>query len=448
MSVDVGPHDSLVQKLAGRLFSGPAGAVFRGMATITSGNVVARLIGVAAIPFLTRLYDPASFGVLAIFNAIVVFLVPIVTLRYAVAVPLPKHDGMAMNVVTLAALVALGMSIATTFALWLGGPFVFAALNMSEITPYWWLIVIGVAGGASFELLSMWATRKRDYGSIAQTAVIQSVSGAATKLGLGLLGVAPAGLLAGQILNQSGGVVSLLRKFWTDLQTNLRRISFARMRLAAWAYRGFPTYRLASQFILIFAQQAPVVFVAAFYGVAVAGQLAVAQMLVSLPVNLLSAALSKAAYGELASIGKNKPKQVRAILRSVTSRLLIISSAAALLIFLLAPVVLPIALGGAWRQAGVFASWLSVYLVATIVAVPMAAFVNIFHRQGEFLIWNMLRALLVVGLIACAVTLDVSALFFIASYGFMMLFFQAGVIARTNAIVESEVGAAQRRGEA
>jgi len=439
MSLDVSPRYSALRNLAGKAFSGPAGAIFKGMATIASGNMVARLIGILATPLLTRLYGPESFGVLAVFSSIVAFLTPILTLRYVIAVPLPKNDAMAMNVVVLTAVIASIMAALIAAGLWAAGPFVFSSLNMSAIAPYWWAIVIALLGGVVYELLSMWATRKKAYGLIARTTVIQSGAGAITKLGLGALGVAPMGLIIGQIVNQSGGITSLVRRFFADLKANLPRVSIKRLRLAASAYRGFPTYRLPSQFVLTFAQQAPTIFVAAFYGVAIAGQLAVAQMLVSLPVNLLSASLTKVAYGELASIGKNRPEQVKVILKSVTSRLLVLSSIAAAFVFLLSPTLLPILLGAEWRGAGVFASALSVYLVAAIVAVPMSAFVNIFNRQSEFLIWNLLRAGLIGALIAVSASLEVSALIFISLYGFTMLAFQAGVIARTNSIVESEV---------
>lgn len=439
MSVEVGPRPPLFRKLAGKMFAGPAGAVFKGMATIVSGTMVARLIGAAAIPFLTRLYDPAAFGVMAIFTSIAAFLMPLLTLRYVVAIPLPRRDAMAMNVVALTALIALLSSPAIAVLLWFAGPAVFAAMNMEAITPYRWLIVVGLLAGVAFETLSMWATRKRDYGVIARATMAQSATGAAAKLGLGLLGMGPGGLIVGQIFNQSGGVTSLIGRAYSDFRKNLRWVSLARIKLVAAAYKGFPIYRLPSQFVLIAAQQAPTVFVASFYGISAAGQFAVAQMLVSLPVNLLSTALTKAAYGELAGIGKNRPGEIKAILRTVTSRLLIVSSAAAFALFLLAPAALPIILGGEWREAGVFASWLSVYLVAAIIAVPMPAFVNVFDRQREFLVWNVLRAVLVGTLIGCASLFDFSAVAFVALYGFAMLFFQAGVIARTNSIVDREV---------
>ncbi len=433
----------LWRRLHAKLFSGPAGTIFKGMATIATGAMIGKAIGFVALPVLTRLFDPASFGVLAIFNSICAFLMPLVTLRYVVAVPLPKSDAMAMNVVSLTAFISIAMTALIALALWVGGPLLFSALNIEAIAPYWWVIVLALIASVIYETLSTWATRKRSYRLIAQTTAIQSASGAVTKIALGLLSFGPIGLVIGQIVNQSGGIGSFIKRFWADFRANIGAVSMKRMQLAASAYRGFPTYRLPSQFVLIFAQQAPIIFVAAFYGAAVAGQLAIARILVSLPVDLLSTGMTKAAYGELANIGKRRPEQVRLILRTLTSRLAIVSVSVAAAIFVLAPSVLPIVLGAEWREAGFFASALSIYLVATMIAVPMTAFVNILGRQGEFLIWNSIRAVLIVALIACAAHFRLPALMFIALFAITLLVFQTGVIARTYAIVDAEVRAKQ-----
>jgi len=93
----------LIASLSSRLFGGPAGPVFRGMGTLALGAGVARIIGVVSIPVLTRIYSPADYGVLAVFTALVGMLVPVLTLRYGAAIPLPRYDGMAMNLMALAA---------------------------------------------------------------------------------------------------------------------------------------------------------------------------------------------------------------------------------------------------------------------------------------------------------------------------------------------------------
>ena len=88
-------------KLGKRLFGGASGGVFRGMLVLATGSGIGKIIGIAAIPILTRIYAPEDFGVLAVFTALVTIHAPLVTLRYVLALPLPRHDGVAFNLLVL-----------------------------------------------------------------------------------------------------------------------------------------------------------------------------------------------------------------------------------------------------------------------------------------------------------------------------------------------------------
>lgn len=65
MKIDLPP--SVKSRISARLFGGSSGDVFRGMVTQAFGTGGAQMIGIAAVPILTRLYSPEDFGVLAVF---------------------------------------------------------------------------------------------------------------------------------------------------------------------------------------------------------------------------------------------------------------------------------------------------------------------------------------------------------------------------------------------
>lgn len=427
------------RKILKKTFGGSASNVFRGMATMALGSGVAKIVGILAIPILTRIYAPEDFGTLAVYTAIVSILTPVMTLRYVLSLPLPRHDGMAFNMLVLSVGLMLATTIFTSLMLYLYGEAILLYFSMEQIASLWWLIALGVIAGASYEILTLWATRKRNYRVIAKTNVTQSLTGSLTKIFLGILAIKPYGLLVGQVVSQGGGTSNLLRNFYPDFKQNWRHLRWSRIKKGFCYYRGFPYFRVPSQFLLIAAQQAPLLFVASFFGVAVAGQLAIAKMLVSMPVTFISGALAKAAYGELASIKKNNPKEIQNVFKDVTKKLLIVSVIASISIFSLAPIILPTVLGSEWNQAGTFASYLSVYLVATIIAVPMPAFVNIFNKQREFLVWNILRLSIILILIGITWRAEFSPEDFVMSYGILMLIFQAGVIVRVSKILKNEV---------
>ena len=82
----------------------PASSIFRNMAILSSGTIVGKVIGIFTVPIITRIYLPDHFGVLSIFTALVALLVPFGTLRYTMAIPLPKNDGLVANLVVLCGL--------------------------------------------------------------------------------------------------------------------------------------------------------------------------------------------------------------------------------------------------------------------------------------------------------------------------------------------------------
>lgn len=158
---------------------------------LASGSAAAKVIGVVTVPVITRLYLPEHFGVLSVFTAIAALLVPFGTLRYSMAIPLPKRDGTATNLVVLCGLCLLVMSALTFLIFWLSAPAILRLLSMDEMLPYWWLLPLAIAGTGLYELLSNWAVREKAFKPLARTKVWQAIIGGSFKIGLGFLGIKP-----------------------------------------------------------------------------------------------------------------------------------------------------------------------------------------------------------------------------------------------------------------
>lgn len=420
--------ETALQRLKTKAFSGPAGAVFRGMATLAVGNIAARIIGIAAIPILTRLYSPEDFGALAIFTSLISILAPIITLRYVLALPLPRRDGMAINLLTLSAGLMLCMSLLVGLVLWVFGTQLLGLFSMKILAPYWWLIVVGLIGGSGYELLSLWATRKRAYKHIAQTTATQSLLGNLTKLGLGFLSIKPLGLLIGQAVSSSAGITSLWLRFRADFARNRRFISISRIKAVAGRYRHFPIYRLPSQFLLVFSTQSLVLFFAATYGAQDTGQLSMALTVIALPLSILGHSVSQAYYAETAKIGVRNPDKLIEVTQIVTKKLFIIALAPFLVLMLGGEYLFAIFFGKQWIVSGNFASLLSVYLVAQFVTAPVMNIFNIMNKQAIFLAINMTRTALMVSIfLVAAPLLSLRSIETIFIYSIVMAVFYSGI---------------------
>lgn len=381
-----------VKRVLSKLFEGDAGRAFKGMATLAAGTGMARVVGLISIPILTRIYSPSDYGVLSLYASVVALLAPTLTLRYAVAIPLPRSQALAANLLVMSAFVASSVCGALAVVAWLWGENLLSALSMEALVPWRWLVIIGALATASYELLSMWATRQRAYGILARTQVLQAISGETLKVAAGLFGLRPGGLMVGHFVSQSGGLTSLALHLWKDMQHLAKRVTLTRLKTSAVLFRDYPVYRLPSQVLLVFSMQAPVMFAAAYYGPATTGQLGLALMAIGLPVNLLSDSMSKAYYAEISAIGRKQPALIRRMTHQVMRRLFALSLAPALVLLLGGRWLFEIAFGQQWSLAGQFASMLSVYLVLQFIQRPVSYLLFLFNGQRKLLLINVQRA--------------------------------------------------------
>lgn len=397
--------------------------VFKGMVTLAKGAVFARFLGLISIPILTRIYSPDDFGILAMYSALVAILAPILTMRYVQAIPLPKTDIIAINLFVVCLVLIFFGVLFTTFTLGLFGSTVLGWFNMQALVPWWPLIVLGVAGTALYELFSLWATRKKQYRVLATTQVTQSLLGNTAKVIFGLLGAGYIGLLVGQFIAQSGGIGSFYKQSYRDFKRLSLRVTKGRKKFVAKYYSDFPIYRLPSTFLMVVCLQAPVLMVASLYNAEVTGQLGLAVMAISLPVTLISTAVSKAYYAEISSLGKNNIQKIQQLTFRVQKRLFVIGLPVTLISMLAVVPAFGLVFGEAWATAGWYAMLLMPYMLFKFTSSPLEQVLNIISRQQVFLVINTCRLAGFLLLYFVARTVAMNHFVFVGVVGFYMVLY-------------------------
>lgn len=377
------------------MFEGSAGQVFKGMVTMALGSGAAKAIALLVVPLLTRIYTPQDYGVLSVFTSLIFLLVPFLTFRYVMAIPLPRRDGLAMNLLALSCLLMVITTSLITLILALFGEVLLAPFSMQALVPWWWLLGLGLLGTAGYETATLWASRRRAYKPIARSQITQSIGGALAKLGLGLAGLTSVGLLVGQVVTQSAGTGSLVRRFYADLQENWRYVSWTRIRQAASLYRRFPTWRMPSQVLLAFSIQAPVLLTALIYDAGTTGQLGLAIMAISLPMALIGDNMSKAYYAEMSAIGRKHPDKIHQVTWSVIRTLTALSIAPVAVLALFGEPLFTLVFGEQWGAAGRYAAILSLFLLSQFATSPVVRVFSVMGRERVFLFINVQRVLFI-----------------------------------------------------
>lgn len=383
----------MLSRLKARLFFGESGNVFKGMLTLLVGAGLARVVGLLSIPVLARIYSPEDYGVLALYTSFVNILVPVMTLRYVQAIPLPKTDEMAFNLFSLCFKLILFFTIAVAAVLVMFGESIMLWFNMEALLPWRWLIVLGATGAALYELFSLWATRKRQYKTISRTQFTQSLIGNLVKIGLGLLAFKPSGMLVGQFLSQSVGVTSFVKAAKKDFKYYFPKVERNKENFVAQYYQGFVWFRFPSHLLMAISLQAPVLMVATLYDSNITGQVSFAIMALSLPVTLIGMAMSSAYYAEVARIGKNNPVKIKSITFDIQKKLFAIAIPISLVIYLFAEAIFVFIFGEEWRNAGIFASILTPFLLFRFTSSPLDQVFNVIGSQAIYLVVNGLRVI-------------------------------------------------------
>lgn len=388
------------------------------------GSGFARLVGIAAIPALTRVFSPQELGVLALFTAFIMLLSPVATLRYETALPLPRNDSVAAALVLMAfvSTVAFSASLAVLILVFDNSFFEFAGI--SQLSSYGIMVVFGVVLAASFEILQAWSLRKKRTNLIARMQMVQAVAGAATKLSLGAFGWGAMGLIVGQMTQHGFGWVGHLRQLASDAKQSIFRPRTKRVIAAAKRYRAFPLVRLPSHFLLVLALKFPLIAAAVLFDAETVGYLSLAFSILALPVTILSQTVANAFYAEAAEIGSRKTCELRDITLHTMGALAAIATIPTTVILVGGDWLFELLLGPGWGPAGRMAQILSLYLFAQMVCSPVMNVLTVLELHSQFFMFGVLRLCLTAIAFAVAAVLQLDAFATVAAYsGSMCLYY-------------------------
>ncbi len=374
-----------------KIFDGESGSIFKGMIVLFIGTGLSRVFGILCIPILTRIYTPEDYGVLALYVSFIAILAPVLTLRYVQAIPLPKTDTLAMNLLVLCLLLILADTALLTLILGSFKEIIFPFFSMEKLSPWWGLVILGAFGTALYELLTFWATRKKQYKLISKAQVSQSFISNSIKICLGLLSMSTLGLISGQFLAQTSGISGLMKSCFADYKLVCSKINIKRIIFLAKYYKDFVLFRLPSQILLAVSVQAPVLMMASLYNQDITGQLSLAFMALSLPATLIGQSVSRAYYGEVASIGKSNIKKIKVITTDVQKKLFYVGVPITIIMVFFSQPVFKIVFGPEWGKAGLYAEMMSPYILMQLTSGPLVQVLNILGSQVAYLIINCSR---------------------------------------------------------
>lgn len=368
----------------------------KNVAMIAGGTAFAQVIGIVLSPIVTRVYSPDEFGVLTVFISILGTISLLGSLCYESAIPIADDDNKAINVFSLSLIVLFLISTLLSIIIFFGGEYFLQVLNAIELINYKYFLIIGFVMTGIYTILESWSLRTKNYKVIAKTKYSQSIIGNGGKIILGMFRLGPSGLIFGQILGQSAGIINMIRPIIKNQKLLLKSINMSSICWSAKRYIRFPKYSAPTIFLISLSSQIPVYFLSAFYNSHTVGLYGLALTITFLPMSLIGKSVQSVFFGEAASLGKSNPEEIQKLSQKLLRKLLIIGAVPMIILSVLGPKLFSFIFGDNWGDAGTIASILTIYAYAHFVFHPITTVFSIFEEQHLELYLNLIKIVLVI----------------------------------------------------
>jgi len=359
---------------------------------IASGQFIAQLMLLVAIPFITRYYNPEEFGLFAIFSAIAWILVSFSTGRMESLIITMKNKNKA---------VALTIGVLTTILIFsfvvvlIAEPLLpTALLDLSSNSAYLpMLIGVTVLFIGSAQTLRCYATYLGHFSGHGVAAVLNSVGVISVSLGYAILIEGDSlfvGLILGQIIGHALSFFVFL--FYTDIisMTNLKMFkpSFSILLHQA---KKIPVL-LSTQLSSTVAARMSTLIVFVVGGISSAGSLAIAERIISAPTNIFGQSIGQVVrhrYSKAYKIDKQNMLLPRKVITLIFPMVVIGYG----LIITLADWFVPLFLGDQWKVAIIFVQIIAVMELFNFVFYSVED-VAIIRGNYVYRMWGQLAQLL------------------------------------------------------
>ena len=377
-----------------RIFSGS----LRKVLTLSSSSGLNQLIGILAVPVLTRVYSPIEFGLYGLFLAILSVGTVFTTWKYERGLMICHSKSERQGLFGLALIISFVFSLLVFSGsyLWRKG-LSDHNLSLTLVISNWnLLLALSFFFAGSGTALRFLALKEKAFALISVVGVCSTLVRIIVQLAGVFESFFTATLLPlGHVLSL-GCITFLLGwtarvKHWLDF----RRYPFRFERMVAAARRNseFPKYMVWSAFSNNITPQVLVLMASQLFSPAIVGQFFLAERVLKSPTLLLATSVAEVNFQELS---ETNPSVLAKIYRSRLKKMLVIGAPPSIILMLISTWLFPAVFGDSWKDAGILAKYMVPGIYFQFSFMPFHHLFTILREQRLFLFWSLSRLLLMI----------------------------------------------------
>jgi O-antigen/teichoic acid export membrane protein len=352
----------------------------RNTAILLIGTASAQAIQILGAFALARIYDPTEFAVFSFFTACTSIILSFSSLRFELAIALPKSSEEAEQLVALSLrtlLRVLGLVV-------LGIVLIFSGQGIFNYTvPSAILLVPVFTFFAGFtQILNYWSTRNGTFLRNALSKISVAAVTVGTSLLWGMLIEDPIGLIYGAILGQIIGWIiigsnysKLAIQAWKNLTNHEAKILWK-------SYSKFPTYNAPNALVDNLQQYGIVFLLGTFFASEISSYYFQSLRILAAPLALIGASIYQVFYPKAAQ-AFHDTKNIRGYVLKIYSVLFAIGFPIFAILFFFTEEIFVVLLGETWRMTAVYAHILIPFIFANFLISPVSAVTAVVHKQHQ-----------------------------------------------------------------
>jgi O-antigen/teichoic acid export membrane protein len=278
------------------------------------GTGVSQIIPVALQFPLRKIYTPEEFGTFAVYMSIVSILSGLAHFKYANTIVIPEKDEDGLNLLVGSVLLSTIFSIFIFVGFFFFSDFIIYSLNFDKSIKPWLLYVpisvFLISGHLSF---SFWLTRKKQFKGLAINKVARRGTEGFSQYFLGKMSNS-GGLMYGTLIGDVFNFFFYLFQIKKTIQS-FKAVSLSNINVQLKKFSDFPKYSLIPSFFDTFSLALPVFLITSYYSEEITGQYDLTVKMLSVPLALISLAISQVLLQKIAE-GKHEKKSVLPLIRN------------------------------------------------------------------------------------------------------------------------------------
>lgn len=356
----------------------------KNVAKVFSGSAIATVISVITLPIITKLFTPDDYGLYQLLLSFITIFISISSLKYEMAMVLPKEKHVSRRIFQLALIVLLTTTFLFSLLLYFAGSLLFELLNAERLQPYLIYIAFGIFIGGLIEILKYALLAQKKFSQMATFRVAQTTTTQAMAIGIGYFSPSFIGLFISHI---SGSVIHIIL-FLSKNKLPFKLDPVIKLKKIASEYSKFPAVNATSVFIGNLAIQLPVFMFSIYFSAEIIGLYLLAYKCVYLPMNFLSSAVSQVYFAKAADAYQRSAKELLETYKTLIIKLSLFGLLPLVVVVFFAPFLTKIIFDEEWLQAGFYMQIIIFWIYFQFINASVGTSLSVINKQeyGLYLI--------------------------------------------------------------